>query len=98
MSTERLPSKLSGRTFRQEDPDVDPARLGIYATDLPSAAKNHTPHTNDFPRGWTIQQPWFHPEFPLPADVRCTMCAQTHAVGECGVVKTLVSLDAGAAP
>lgn len=89
--TEWLSEKPSGRRAPLAD-DIDLARQGIYAGDLPSAAKNHTPHTNDFPRGWTVQQPWHHAEFPLPAAVRCTVCAQSHSAGSCEVVKVLVSL------
>lgn len=98
---ERLGEKPSGQ-FRprilREDPDIDPARLGIYAGDLPSAAKDHTPRWEDYPRGWTVQQPWFHPEFPPPAVMRCIRCGQGHKPGSCEVTKALVALAAGDSP
>lgn len=80
------------------DPSLDPARIGIYAGDLPSAAKDHAPRMEDYPRGWTAQQPWYHAEFPIPANVRCILCAGSHPVGKCQVEKALVSLGASASP
>lgn len=99
---ERLSEKSSGRNFRpvilQDDPDIDPARIGVYAGDLPSAAKDHTPRTDDYPRGWTVQQPWFHPEFPPPAVMRCIRCGGGHKPGVCEVTAALVALGAVSRP
>lgn len=92
---EWLKEKPSGRQVRIADDDIDPARIGIFAGDLPSNPKDHTPRTNDYPRGWTTQQPWYHPQYPRPAGMRCTLCARTHEPGACGVVKVLVSLGMG---
>lgn len=75
------------------DIDVSPAREGIYAGDLPSNVKDHTPRHDDFPRGWTVQQPWHHAQYPKPAVMRCTMCAQSHEIGHCVVMRALVALD-----
>lgn len=106
---EHLPDKPSGRRFtfdenhvpspvERPDPRLDPARIGIYAGDLPSAPKDHTPRTNDYPRGWSVQQPWYHPEFPIPANTRCILCGGRHPVGKCQVEKALVSLGASINP
>lgn len=69
-----------------------PARAGIYANQLPSAPKDHAPRIEDFPRGWTAQQPWYHPAYPVPTETRCVLCGDVHQKGECDVTALLVSL------
>lgn len=98
---EWLPEKATGKftpALLRDDRDVDPARIGVYAGDMPSAARDHAPSWSDHPRGWTVQQPWFHPEFPPPEIMRCIRCAQDHKPGDCEVTRVLVALAAGEAP
>ena len=78
--------------------DIDPARQGIFASNLPSVVAARDRRTEYYPRGWTVQQPWMHPEFPRPAVTLCTMCAEIHELGACEVTRMLVAHGLSARP
>lgn len=70
----------------------EPARRDVFSNNLPSAPRDHAPAIEDFPRGWTCQQPWYHSAYPVPADNRCVLCAQVHGKDDCLVTEALVAL------
>lgn len=79
--------ELRGYGFRSDSPrstpalfevaDPVPGREDVFAHQLASAPKDHTPRDDDFPRGWTVQNP--AGRHPAPEALTCGLCG---AIGD----------------